>query len=87
MDFFHSEEEERLNFSILGSGGSLAKRRPDVYRMSVVDVEGKPIKSCKIDQDQIGYSVYADLWNSASKSTRLGDSSLKELMEMVEEIA
>ena len=59
----------------------------NAYWMSVVDVGGNPIKSCKIDQDQIGFQIYADLWNAASKSTRRGDSSLKALIDRLEELA
>lgn len=60
---------------------------PATVRMAVVDRSGRPIQSCQIQLPDSNFDVFYDLWRAAAKSTRLGDSALKKLIEQVKELA
>lgn len=60
---------------------------PSTVRMAVVDRSGRPIQSCQIHRPDRNFDVFYELWRAAAKSTRLGNSDLKKLIEQVEELA
>ena len=79
-------EPELVELAKMVRSGGIDVSRPHYFSMAVTDRNGRPLASGKSRQGEQNFWIFSDLWNSAAKSTRKADSSLRELFDHLENL-